>query len=191
MTVVVPVHTDDGIMIGNKPLIDWLCTRLEAEFKIKWNTVPRMYLGMRVDYRPSEGVAYLDQAHYIREVLAQFGLEQAHPVSTPGATEPLVETTDNKVAAAVGKPYAALVGSLQWIAICTRPDIARLTNKLLQFLRCPGIKQWSRAVRIARYLKGTIHLRLALHGVQRSASRARSAQDAQDLDLQPSHREQM
>lgn len=60
--------------------------------------------------------------------------------------------------------YPALIGSLLWVARCTRPDTAFAVNKLSQFLRDPSISHWDSALRVLRYLHTTKHLRLRLGG---------------------------
>jgi hypothetical protein len=61
-------------------------------------------------------------------------------------------------------PYGQLIGSLLWIAQCTRPDVSFAVNKLSQFLRDPSASHWSAAVKILNYLASTKSLRLQLGG---------------------------
>ncbi|PLW23004.1 hypothetical protein PCANC_28509 [Puccinia coronata f. sp. avenae] len=62
--------------------------------------------------------------------------------------------------AALGVNYQALVGSLNYLAILTRPDIAYSISKLLQFLEQPGISHFRAAVQVFRYLHHTKSLGL-------------------------------
>ena len=52
-------------------------------------------------------------------------------------------------------PYAQLVGSLMYLAICTRPDISFAVGKLGQFSSNPGIAHWKAAQHLSHYLQGT------------------------------------
>jgi hypothetical protein len=61
-------------------------------------------------------------------------------------------------------PYRSLVGSLMYIAIGTRPDIAFAVQQLCKFLDCYGTAHWEAAKRVVRYLKGTRDLTLTLGG---------------------------
>jgi hypothetical protein len=56
--------------------------------------------------------------------------------------------------------YANLIGSLMYLAVATRPDIAYSVNKLAQYTSEPRSKHWTAIKRIFRYLKGTKH-----HGI--------------------------
>ena len=52
-------------------------------------------------------------------------------------------------------PYASAVGSLMYVMVCTRPDIAHVVGMVSQFLSNPGKEHWSVVKWILRYLKGT------------------------------------
>ena len=61
-------------------------------------------------------------------------------------------------------PYHRLVGSLLYLAIATRPDIAYAVGRLLSYLNCYRPEHWDAAIRILRYLKGTRLCKLVLGG---------------------------
>eukprot|EP00121_Abeoforma_whisleri_P006484 Awhi_evm1s5900 len=58
--------------------------------------------------------------------------------------------------------YNGIVGSLQYLANSTRPDIALVVNKLSQHLTAYGEEHWNAALRIIKYLKGTINFGLKI-----------------------------
>jgi hypothetical protein len=61
-------------------------------------------------------------------------------------------------------PYRALVGSLLYVSMGTRPDILFAVQQLTQFLDCYTLTHWEAAKRVVRYLKGTRKLKLHLGG---------------------------
>jgi len=61
-------------------------------------------------------------------------------------------------------PYNSLIGSLQYAAITTRPDISMAVSHLSRFLAPPSTKHWEAAKRVLCYLKGTIDVGLVLGG---------------------------
>ena len=63
-------------------------------------------------------------------------------------------------------PYQELVGSLMYIAVATRPNIAFAVGRLSSFLDCYTPDHWAAALRVLRYLKGTRTLRLILGSVR-------------------------
>jgi hypothetical protein len=55
-------------------------------------------------------------------------------------------------------PYSSLIGSLLYIAACTRPDIAFAVNALARYMSAPTEQHWLAAKAVVRYLRGTISL---------------------------------
>ncbi|KAH9107020.1 hypothetical protein AeMF1_017532, partial [Aphanomyces euteiches] len=62
------------------------------------------------------------------------------------------------------KPYRSLVGSLMYLAMGTRPDLAFPLQQLSQFLENPGPAHWRAAKRVLRYINGTRSRGLLLGG---------------------------
>jgi len=54
------------------------------------------------------------------------------------------------------KEYQALIGSLTYAAMSTRPDITEALSVVSQFASNPNETHWKAAKRILRYLKGTL-----------------------------------
>lgn len=52
-------------------------------------------------------------------------------------------------------PYRELVGSLMYLAIISRPDIANATGFLSRYMHCPTSTLWSAGKRVLKYLKQT------------------------------------
>jgi hypothetical protein len=57
-------------------------------------------------------------------------------------------------------PYISVVGSLMYLAVTTRPDIAYAAGVLARFNSNPGAAHWQAAKHVLRYLKGTMHHKL-------------------------------
>jgi hypothetical protein len=57
-------------------------------------------------------------------------------------------------------PYASDVGSLMYAQVCTRPDIAFITELLGRFQTNPGLKHWEAIKKVLRYLQGTKNIML-------------------------------
>ena len=52
--------------------------------------------------------------------------------------------------------YQAAIGSLNYAAIATRPDISAAVGKLSQFMKGPTNEHWVGVKRILRYIRGTL-----------------------------------
>src|SRR3954454_16447070 len=57
-------------------------------------------------------------------------------------------------------PYLNAVGSLQYLATMTRPDIAYAVSCLARFNAVPGPQHWAAVKHLLRYCKGTMAHRL-------------------------------
>ena len=58
-------------------------------------------------------------------------------------------------------PYAYVVGSLTYVMVCTRPDIAHAVRAVSRFLSNPEKEHWEGVKWILRYLKGTSNMYLS------------------------------
>ncbi|KAH9074457.1 hypothetical protein Ae201684P_022264 [Aphanomyces euteiches] len=84
----------------------------------------------------------------------------SHPVHTPfECTTKLSKShrasTPDDIAFMASKPYRSLVGSLKYLAMGTRPDLAFPLQQLSQFLENPSPAHWRAAKRVLRYINGT------------------------------------
>ena len=52
-------------------------------------------------------------------------------------------------------PYASVVGSIMYVQIYTRPDIAFVVSMLGRYQSSPSIDHWRAAKKVLRYLQGT------------------------------------
>ena len=118
----------------------------------------------------NSGVYVLDQAEAIGELLREHGLEDANPTKAPiGADcydllpDDSALITEIKVQGAPTiKTFQSLVGSLLWIARCTRPDNAFAVHKATRQTHQPRLHDMKLVKCIARYLKGTRDYKLRM-----------------------------
>ena len=96
------------------------------------------------------------QKTYLNDVLDRFDMQNCKPVSTPmEAGKVFTVLADNEEPVDV-KLYQAAIGSLNYAAIATRPDISTAVGKLSQYMRNPSKDHWMGVKRVLRYIKGTV-----------------------------------
>lgn len=159
--VFVAVYVDDLlIFFKNNTKLNDLKSYLNKTFMMKDVGPIESCLGMRVK-QENFGIE-LDQEAYINDMLVRFGMENSKPVGTPSDTHEKLSTTMVTVETSlVGKvPYQEAVGSLLYLAQCTRPDIAFAVNDVSRFNANHGQTHWKAVKRIFRYLKGTANYKL-------------------------------
>lgn len=113
----------------------------------------------------------LSQKAYADTVVARFNMENAYPCTTPldrnvTLSTKMSPTTPTEIADMQHVPYRKLIGSLMYLAVGTRPDIAFAVQFLSQFLANPGRAHWEAAKRVIRYILGTRKFTLNLGGKQ-------------------------
>ncbi|GBM15231.1 Retrovirus-related Pol polyprotein from transposon TNT 1-94 [Araneus ventricosus] len=89
----------------------------------------------------------MSQSKYIENVLEKFNMQDAKTMTTP--LDPRVKLTKEmcpKTKAEMSLyTYRSLIGSLMYLAICTRPDICHTVSYLSQFNENPGMPHWTAA----------------------------------------------
>src|SRR5205823_14838218 len=112
------------------------------------------FLGIRVIRNRDERKIWLCQDSYIDKIATKFHLEYHRSAQTPLPSEELVPNT-GKASAQEIYAYQQRVGSLNFAAVITRPDIAYATSKLSEFLQNPSTKHQAAVEQAITYLKGT------------------------------------
>ena len=107
-----------------------------------------------------EGYLQLHQRQYVQEMLKKYGMEQSNIVSTPADTHVRLQKDDRHSKPADKQLFQRLLGSLQYAANCTRPDIAYAVNTAARYSSEPTELHLTALKRILRYLKETSHLAL-------------------------------
>ena len=164
--MIIGVYVDDTILMSNdnETLLEEK-KRIGERFEMEDRGEVHFILGMEVKRDRKNRRMTICQTSYLQDVLVRFGMEECKPVSTPmEAGKVFTSLSDDEEAIDV-KRYQAAIGSLNYAAVATRPDISTAVGKLSQFMRNPGSDHWSGIKRILRYIKGTIN-----HGLTFTAS---------------------
>eukprot|EP00873_Tetraselmis_striata_P018547 jgi/Tetstr1/438811/TSEL_027320.t1 len=150
------VYVDD-IMLATSPSSDireGFQTSLFSTFDATTDGLCTWLLGMAIDRKPG-GVLHLHQEKYINDILTTFNMAACAPRRLPCTPDtdfhdPTSTPLDTKLF-----PYPNLVGSLIWLAVASRPDIAFVVGRPCAYMASPAERHWQIAVSVLRYLKGT------------------------------------
>ncbi|MDR3547350.1 MAG: reverse transcriptase domain-containing protein, partial [Candidatus Pacebacteria bacterium] len=138
--------------------------KLGEIFKMKDLGEAQQFLGMRLSRNPRDDSLLIDQTEYTKELLAKYGFTQCRCEPTPGSSGTLTVRQTNPPPSTSNRPmitpqnYQAVVGSLLWLALITRPDIAQAVNAASRFNSDPTPEAIEKVKRILRYLAGTTGL---------------------------------
>jgi len=148
------IWVDDLLIAGkNERSIVSIKRQLSSAFEMKDLGKVSHFLGMRITQN-SDGIA-IDQAIYVRTILERFGMEESKPTSTPLATGTQLAKATNDDELIDQRQYQAIIGSLMYAMLCTRPDIAYAVQQLSQFASKPTNAHFQAAKRVLRYLQGS------------------------------------
>ncbi|UYV67856.1 hypothetical protein LAZ67_5002259 [Cordylochernes scorpioides] len=154
------LYVDDMLLASDSEIIIQNTVKtLEKEFEIKNLGNPTQFIGIEIS-RNREGELLLSQKNKIQELVERYNLQEAKPTFTPmesgypGISD--VKLLPNNV------QYQQLIGSLFYLSVVSRPDIAAPVCILSSRNQNPRNCDWNAAKRIVRYLKTTKELELRI-----------------------------
>lgn len=133
---------------------------IAKEFEMKDMGESRYIVGLELDYN-SQGII-LHQQGYIAQALKKFGQEQAKTPTTPLEIRSIEPNQDIYGPRREGEEllssqysYLELIGTLNYAAKQTRPDISFALSLLARSNHQPTLRHWNAAIRVLRYLQRT------------------------------------
>ena len=163
--VIIAVHVDDLIILAeNDAEMEEIKKILKAEFKMTDLGELQYYVGVSVIQDKQNGRVWLHQKQYVNKIIQKFGQAEAKTVATPADMNVKLTKEDG-----VSKPvdptqYQSIIGSLLYLAVATRPDIAYVVGVFSKFCSKPSEAHLTAAKRVLRYLKGTQDFGLKYEG---------------------------
>lgn len=112
-------------------------------------------------------ILHISQEVYTLKILKDYGFLNCCPASTPMVPNThLVCASDDEHGSFIklNINYCQLLGSFNFLAVSTRPDISYAMSQLSQHLKRPGITHWNAAVYLLLYLSLTFHYGIYLLG---------------------------
>ena len=157
---VVAIFVDDGLICSNEPeSLSAILAHLRTEFEMTTSEANR-YLGLNIIRDRPLRQLFVNQSHYIENILKRFNMTTCNPKSIPAdpnarMSAEMAPKTENAVKEMSSVPYCEAIGSLMYLMVMTRPDIAFAVNQVSQCCQNPGPGHWNGVKRILAYLAGT------------------------------------
>ncbi|KZV56018.1 hypothetical protein F511_12717 [Dorcoceras hygrometricum] len=135
---------------------------LSSKFDMKFLGDAKKILGMNIIRNRGNSTICLNQISYIEKVLNKFGMASATAVNVPLAAHfmlnkeqcPKSETDINSMR---NVPYSNAIGSVMYMMVSTRPDIAYSVSCLSRYMANPGVVHWNAVKWLLRYLKHSLN----------------------------------
>ena len=154
--VYVLVYVDDILAIGTSAAVGEVKATLKASFDVRDLGDVSLFLGMHITRDRSARTIKINQSRMISELLTEYNMRDAKPKSIPiSPSIKLVKTEPGDELDTSTHPFRELVGSLLYLTVCTRPDIAFAVGALARYMSKPSTEHWNTAKGILRYLAGT------------------------------------
>ncbi|KAL0556203.1 hypothetical protein IC582_004713 [Cucumis melo] len=157
LCIIICLYVDDMLsFVSNLHVINDVKSMLSVNFDMKDLGEADIILGIKIT-RTKNGIS-LDQSYYIEKILKKYNYFDSKPACTPyDSSVKLFKNTSDSVNQS---EYTSIIGSLRYVADCTRLDIAYAVGLLCRFTSRPCLEHWNAIERIMRYLKKTQNLGL-------------------------------
>jgi hypothetical protein len=128
------LYVDDMVLIGPRGKeLSVLLKMLDSEFGVKDLGQPEFLLGIKVT-RSKKGIM-LSQEAYVDELLEKFDNDSTAIFSSPMASQ--LENCGEMLNKEDAELYHSVVGSILWLAVCTRPDVSFSASMLGAYMAKP------------------------------------------------------
>lgn len=156
------VYVDDCAVASNsRTALDTFKSELAQTFAMKDQGGLAYLLGVCITRDRTKRTLVLSQEQYIINALNKFNMSSCNSVTTPlPKSVSLRKPSEDDAKANAAFPFPALVGTVQYLASITRPDIQHAASLLGTFNAAWGSHQVAAAKHLLRYLRGT-----ATHGL--------------------------
>ena len=114
--------------------------------------------------RWKDGKIYLDQTTYLQKVIERFNLQNVKHAPTPLPEGYQPSPAKENASATLRSKYQQVIGSLLYIMLGMRPDIAFAVTKLSQFASNPTEEHLGKVLYICCYLLGMPNYALVYNG---------------------------
>ena len=154
-TVIVAIYVDDGLIMSSATeCVQRLRESIAKKFEIT-SGKPTTYVGLEINRSGDTGPIRISQKRYVQNLLTKFNMQDCNPASVP-----LQRYTDLVPTDIIDDqfPFRQLIGSLIFLAKCSRPDISFAVSKLAQYMSGFNESHWKAAKHVLRYLKGTMDM---------------------------------
>jgi hypothetical protein len=163
--LIVCLYVDDLLIAGShRGMLDEFKEDIARRFKMKDTGELGWMLGVEIIRNRRMKTIELRQSAYIDSMLKRFRMSDCKPVATPAQHGEMLERCKPSEERGPDRNYRAMVGSLLYAAMMTRPDIAYAVQALSRHLQATGPAHVIAAKRVLRYLKGTRALGIKFNG---------------------------
>ena len=151
----------DDILYGStdSQFTTWFNDEMSERFNIGESGPLTWFLG--ISFKWGDGSLTMKHQGNLSNLLRKHGMGECKVASTRLADkleltkDQMPEDESDEQQQMLRHDYRGLVGSIAYLSLSTRPDLAFPSHLLSQFLSNPGFAHWQAAKHVLRYLRGT------------------------------------
>ena len=155
LLIMIATHVDDLVQAGNETEIQRFQDRLDEQFKVVHEGELRYILGMEVKRDYEKNTLGVVQRKYSLDVVEKFGMKACNVKNTPLPGGFKLAPKSQEDEEDTDAPYRQLVGSVMYLATCTRPDLSYAMCVLTRRFDTPTKATWEAANMVLKFIKGT------------------------------------
>lgn len=149
---------DNYIVSGDTIERARLLNEMERKFSVK--NLGQISFSLGIHFTWSDAGLYMTQTAYVGKIVEKFRMEECHPLYVPmqkgmKPTAKMSPQSEEEKAKMSDVPYKSAIGSLLYLAICTRPDIIYAVSALARYSQNPGMEHWMLVKHVIRYVRFT------------------------------------
>jgi ribonuclease HI len=179
-------YVDDILVVtGDTTALIDTKTKIMSTFEARDLGTATCFLGMDIHRDRDAHTITLAQGRLTTDLLDQHGMTECKPLITPLSTATKL-TKDGEPLDTSTSGYSQLIGSLMYLSVCTRPDIAQAVGALARYMTAPTLAHWQAAKGILRYISGTASYGITFGGNGLTLEAYCDADYAGDIDTRRS-----
>ena len=155
VSLMVGVHVDDIIVSGEQDLCDEFISQLKQQFPVKNLGELKVYTGCAFERDWDKGILEMNQTAFAKNMVQQYNISATSNIPrSPGVD--FGPRKDGEPGGSKEFPkYRPLVGSLVWLSVMTRPDIANALRACARHSHKPSPRHWKVLLQVAVYVNAT------------------------------------
>ena len=165
--IIVSLYVDDILLFSSRLAnVNSVKKALNSEFKMTDSGEVDTILGIQIRRNRKAGTLTMSQELYANQILQRFSLEQCTGRSTPlepglQLSKDMAPLTEAEKQLMERTPYREAIGSLMYLMLSTRPDLAAAVQYLSRFANNPSPIHWAAVKRVFAYVQLTKSLKLS------------------------------
>jgi len=153
--VYILVYVDDILIIAKDlELVKDIKKALMTTFDARDLGEAAYFLGWEIKRDRVKKTIKVTQQRMTADLVNKYGMKNVRPKTTPMSTALKMTKKGEELDTNVYH-FSELVGSLLYLSVCTRPDIAQATGAMARYMSRPTTQHWTAAKGVLKYLAGT------------------------------------